>query len=270
MASQLPPLTADEANYYLDRLDLSDAIDRPADRRLLDDLSLTHLVNVPFENLDIVFAGGVPHDPDHALDKILRGRGGWCFEVNASFARLLEYLGYDVLLIGCAVLLNGPSTMIEHLILEVSNRHTSPPPLLADVGFGDSFVFPLELNRTGLQAGGNGDYELLPSPQGITLARHGDGPPRALLRFKRVALGFEQFLAASSLLQGDPERSWSSKPFVTRLTSADERLSLRHDAATRHHGDAVERKTINTHERWDQVLNDWFSMVRPGPWPADG
>jgi len=267
MPTRLPPLTADQAVGYLERLDLPEAASRPADRQLLDDVSLAHLVNVPFDNLDLVFGDGAPHDLDHSLQKILDGRGGWCFDLNGSLARLLEHLGYEVLLIGCAVLLDGPSTVIEHLALEVTNSSTNTPPLLVDVGFGDSFVFPLELNRAGPQPGGNGDYELLTSPQGTTLARLGAGPPEALLRFKRVALDYDRFEAASTLLQTDPDRSWSSKPFVTRLTTADERLTLRSAVATRRFGDDVEREDVTSRTRWDQLLDEWFSMTRPGPWP---
>ncbi|MDR0875598.1 MAG: arylamine N-acetyltransferase [Clostridiales Family XIII bacterium] len=83
-------------DQYLNRLDIS----RPkqCDLEYLDALILAHQYAVPFENLDV-------HD-EHlpislATEKIfekvaVRRRGGYCFELNALFARALEALGYKV------------------------------------------------------------------------------------------------------------------------------------------------------------------------------
>ncbi|MEL6893347.1 MAG: arylamine N-acetyltransferase [Actinomycetota bacterium] len=272
MPAPLPPLTDDEAAAYLARLGVSVDRVRAMGRRAVDELATAHLIAVPFENLDQVFAGGVRHDLDAAVAKILGGRGGWCFELNGAFARLLSTLGVDVTLLGCAVLLDGPSTVVEHLALEVSGGPSGLPPLLVDVGFGDSFVTPLELNRGGPQPGGNGQYELIASPQGTTVTRLVDGVPEATLRYKRVALSFDDFAGAALRLQSDPARSWSTKPFASRLVGVDERVTLRHDARSRRitqEDGSIETvvEPVEHHDDWDLTLREWFGLERPGPWP---
>ncbi len=191
----------------------------------LTELHRLHMTAVPFENLDIASGHRVTVDPYAAVEKILdRGRGGWCFEVNGAFALLLEALGFPVTRLGAAVLLDGPSVVLEHLALEV----TLDEPYLADVGFGENFVVPLALNRSGPQDGGNGTYELLPSPQGTTLAQHVDGVPEARYRFKRVAHSMEDFAAISDEMQTDDARKWKSAPFATRLIDGGpDRVTLR-------------------------------------------
>ncbi|MGA9279376.1 arylamine N-acetyltransferase family protein [Ilumatobacter sp.] len=263
---------------YLDRLGLQRRSIRP-DLDGLAILQRAHLTNVAFENLDIVFADGVPHDREQAFDKIVRDRrGGWCFELNGVFALLLEALGFEVKLLGAAVLLGGPSTVLEHLALEVSTGESDLGPHFVDVGFGDGLVRPIKLNRSGPQDGGNGMYELLGSPQGTTLARLVDDIPEAQMRFKRVAHRFDDFAPIAASMQVDPNKHWSSKPFATRLLDTPE--ALRNGSDPLRNG----RVTLTTdrleivadgesttrpvrRDEWDGVLDDWFEMERPGPWP---
>lgn len=259
-------LAASDVDRYLRRLGLDPAA---IGDLTIADLMRAHLVAVPFENLDIVFRGGVPHDADAGLRKVLSGRGGWCFELNESFARLLEALGYRVLRLGCAVLLDGPTEVLEHLALEVSGGPPSVTPHLVDVGFGDSFISPLDLNLAGIQHAGNADYELIPSPKGTTVAEYRDGVPAAQYRFKRVAHTFDDFAPAAHALQTDSTRSWSTKPFATRLLgNGSDRVTLRTDVL-RVRTDGEIRERAVTRSEWDVLLAEWFSMDRPGPWPDE-
>lgn len=256
-----------DVDRYLARLGIADETEA---RRLgAAGLMRAHLVAVPFENLDIVFAGGVPHDPRAAFDKIVGGRGGWCFELNEPFAHLLSHVGYDVLRLGAAVLLGGPTRVLEHLALEVSGGPDGLGPMLVDVGFGDSFDVPLHLNRAGLQPGGHADFELIPSPEGTTLAEYVDGVPAARYRFKRVAHAFDDFAAVAASMQVDPAKNWHRTPFTTRLLgTGDDRVTLTHDRLKLRRGGAIEERPV-ARDEWDALLAEWFSMERPGPWPDD-
>jgi N-hydroxyarylamine O-acetyltransferase len=91
------PLTAGQVSGYLDRLGItpSDVPSRP-DKVFLDRLIVAQQSTIPFETLDICYTGGLtPCDTATLYDKLItRKRGGYCFELNALFARLLEALGY--------------------------------------------------------------------------------------------------------------------------------------------------------------------------------
>ena len=228
-------------------------------------LQLAHLSTVPFENLDVVSRTPVRTDLEWSIDKIVtQRRGGWCFEVNGAFAALLEALGFDVKLLGAAVLLGGPSRVIDHVALEVR----ADQPYLVDVGFGESFTRPLALNLRGRQDGGNAAYEFIASPEGTTLAlldeSGDDAVPVAQYRFKRVAHALEDFAPASASMQVDPGKNWHKRPFATRLleggpdrvTLTSDRLKIICDGVTAEQPVAL--------DEWTTTLHDWFG-IRLGP-----
>ncbi|MFK8026373.1 MAG: arylamine N-acetyltransferase [Ilumatobacter sp.] len=250
-----------DVDAYLDRIGFEG---RPSlDLPTLARLQQLHMTAVPFENLDIAL-GTDPADVDRVtvdavvnVDKIVRGgRGGWCFEVNGAFAVLLEALGFHVVRLGAAVLLSGPSRVVDHLALEVQLDEA----YLVDVGFGESFTRPLALNRTGPQDGGNGTYEFFASPEGTTLTEYVDEVPEARYRFKRVGLEMADFVGISASLQRDETAHWRSKPFATRLLDGGpDRVTLTRDALKFHRAEAVERHEVAGGD-WNEVLDGWFGI----------
>lgn len=223
----------------------------------LTQLQQLHMTAVPFENLFITQGIRVTTDAEASIDKIVRqGRGGWCFELNGAFGALLGAIGFDVRLLGAAVLLGGPNSVIDHLTLEVKVDQ----PYLVDVGFGESFIRPLALNRSGPQDGGTGTYELIGSPQGTTLTRHVDGLPKPEYRFKRVALRLDDFTAISDSMQDDPDRPWRSKPFATRLLDGGpDRVTVRRDTLKIVRDGQVDERPLDGDE-WRDELRNWFGF----------
>ena len=206
---------ADLVARYLDRIGL--ALAPPATVDGVETLMRAHLTNVPFENLDVYFQQGVSTDPTWSLSKVLdRRRGGWCFELNSAFAALLEALGFDVRLLGAAVLLRGPNRIVNHLALEVVIEGR---PHLVDVGFGDGFAVPLPLNTPDdvRLDGRTGTFGFMAGAEGTTLVRYDDDVPAAQYRFRRVALRHSDFEPASDRLYHDAESIFRLGPAVTRL-----------------------------------------------------
>ncbi len=80
---------------YLERINFTG--DRTPTRENLIRLQKAHLMNVPYENLDIYFGRPFSLAMEEMYDKIVnRRRGGYCFELNGLFAWLLRELGYDI------------------------------------------------------------------------------------------------------------------------------------------------------------------------------
>ena len=116
-----------------------------ADLATLCALHRAHLLAIPYENLDIQLGRPVGLDPGAAFDKIVtRGRGGWCYEMNALFAAVLEEIGFKVTRVAGAVMREAMGDIVlgNHLVLLVS---VDGEPWIADVGLGDGSLDPFVL-----------------------------------------------------------------------------------------------------------------------------
>jgi N-hydroxyarylamine O-acetyltransferase len=127
---------------YLARLGIQTG--RQADVTRLREIHAAHVERVPFENLSIHLGEPLSLETVALADKILRrGRGGFCYELNGLFARLLEHLGYRVTLLGARVWDGeafGPP--LDHLVLAVTTVDDEET-WVADVGFGNHSLYPL-------------------------------------------------------------------------------------------------------------------------------
>lgn len=248
-----------DVDAYLQRIGIDD---RPApDLEALTQLQRAHMTHVPFEALDVFDRVPVRTDREWSIDKVVnQRRGGWCFELNGAFSALLIELGFDASLLGAAVLLDGPSVVVDHAMIEVPIDGTA---YLVDVGFGDGFATPLELNRAGPQDGLVATFEFIPSSQGLTLTRHdADGVPEPQYRFKRTVRSVEEFAPASNMLWEDTSLHWSTKPFATRLVNGGpERISLLSDRLKRTTPDSETTEPVDQDE-WNGVLLEHFGISR--------
>lgn len=242
---------------YLRRIGFDDEV--RLDLETLAALQLAHLKSIPFENLHVFADRGVRTDDEWSYNKVVdERRGGWCFELNGAFARLLDALGFEVRRLGAAVLLAGPTTVVDHLALEV----TLDQPYLVEVGFGDDApIVPLPLQTNGPLDGRSGTFEFIASPQGTTLAQIIDGVPEARYRFKRVSHEMADFDEASQRLQGDRSLFWSASPFATRLLDDQgTRLTLTRSSLKTQGGDQTTRAPVDAAD-WNDVLFEHFGLL---------
>jgi N-hydroxyarylamine O-acetyltransferase len=111
----------------------------------LFELHRLHVMAIPYENLDVQLKRLVDLDIERIYDKIVGGRGGWCYEMNGIFSWALSTIGFDVTRMGGAVAreFNQRDDFFgAHLILNVTLDDTE---WLCDVGFGDGFPEPIRL-----------------------------------------------------------------------------------------------------------------------------
>lgn len=102
----------------------------------LDTLVFSHLCAVPFENLDVLGSDREPSILTHALfDKIVsRRRGGYCYELNTLFSKLLQELGLDVYVTMARICWNKPEkSPYSHMAVVTCLEGKR---WLCDVGYG--------------------------------------------------------------------------------------------------------------------------------------
>ncbi len=128
-------------------------------RAALFALQETHLLSVPFENLDIHTGKRIVLDPDALFDKIVtQKRGGFCYELNGLFHLLLQELGFRVILAMGRVYdrnRNAYGPAFDHMLIIADCEKEK---WLVDVGFGDFAMHPLKLALDLPQADRNGHF----------------------------------------------------------------------------------------------------------------
>jgi N-hydroxyarylamine O-acetyltransferase len=206
----------------------------------LRDLHAHHQLAVPFENLSIHLGEPIVLDEDSLFDKIVqRRRGGFCYELNGAFGRLLTDLGFAVTYLAAGVFGEGGtlSPLFDHMVLGVE----ADGPWLADVGFGDHSLYPLRLDEAGPQLDPQGMFEVSRTPEGdLDILRDGKPQYRAETRPRRLVdfvpacwwqqtsadSHFRQSLVCTIPVDGHPGPRLGRVTLIGRLlirTLADER-----------------------------------------------
>ena len=106
-------------------------------------LQKQHLLNVPFENLDIHWKRPILLDNKKFYKKIIgEKRGGFCYELNGLFSELLKAIGYQNKIISARVF-GGKDFGAEYdhlaILTEIDGEE-----FLVDAGFGDFTAEPLK------------------------------------------------------------------------------------------------------------------------------
>ena len=255
-------LSPQQSEAYLRYLD-TPAPQQP-DLAALDRLIAAHQRQVAFENVDVLLDRPIRIDGDSVFAKVVeRRRGGYCFELNNLFARLLLSLGYRVELLAARVRwglpLDAPQTMLSHLTLRVL---LDEGPHLVDVGFGSA---------TPWRAVPLGDREIPDFP--FRLRPQDDGTGEVQLENFRAETGWAavyRFRPETHAWVDYIPRNWytSTHPdsiFRQMLMSArgdgDCRLTLANGTLNRRYLDGrVESRKIIDAAELVQVLRDEFLL----------
>ena len=252
-----------DVERYLDRIGISRLKSRsPQSLALLQE---SHLRAVPFENLDIRAGRPLSLDIDALFDKIVtRRRGGFCYEVNGLFARLLRELGYDVTLLSCRTYNSEGKLGPEHdhlaLLVRCQGRW------LVDVGFGDAFPRPLDLDTGEPQILRGRGYRVVTGDDSATYVRRHDDSSWAeqyTFAFRpRTLATFEDMCVYH---QTSPSSHFTKKHVCTRLTGNGRiTLSQRDDSGRkliRTVGTERTETPIDDDPAWRAALAEHFGVV---------
>lgn len=181
---------------YLARLNWIEPV--AVDIETLRGLHLRHNCTIPFENLDVLLPREIQLDDQSLEDKLITGRrGGYCFEQNGLFERVLREIGFDVRSLLGRVVLSNPPQMPPRthrlLVIELAGERW-----IADVGFGgQTLTAPIRLQANSEQTTPHGVYRLLTEGNEWTLQfRHHDRW-QSMYHFDLVAQYFSDYVAGN-------------------------------------------------------------------------
>jgi N-hydroxyarylamine O-acetyltransferase len=249
-------LAAVNLGAYLDRIRFARPL-RP-DFDTLRALHRAHLLAVPFENLDIHLGRPIDLSLDRLYDKIVRRRrGGFCYELNGLFAWALAEIGFWVQLHSARVFEGealGPD--FDHLALQVHAGRA----VLADVGFGDCFLEPLQLEEGAESQQQGMTYRMEQGDGTWTLWRRAGGPWEPQYVFSLMPRRLSEFSEMCAYHQTSPASSFTRKRVCSlatatgRVTMSDMRLIETENGVRR------ERDVADEAER-SALLRERFGII---------
>lgn len=258
----MQPLTPQQLQAYLGHI--NSHAPQQADRANLDRLIAAHLQRVPFENLDVLLQRPILLDADAVFAKVVeRGRGGYCFEINSLFARLLLSFGYSVSLLGARVrwglAAEAPISMLSHLLLRVE---LSTGSFIVDIGFGGPTP-PCALPLQGRDGLSDCPYRLQPATLEqplYQLQALQNGQWHSMYQFDLQPQMWVDHIARSWYTSTHPQSIFLHTLMCAR-SQGDERLSLSNQTFSRRYPDGrVEQQTIGSAAHLLDLLSDQFGL----------
>jgi N-hydroxyarylamine O-acetyltransferase len=262
-----------DVSAYLERIEYEGSLEPDLDT--LRALHRSHMLAVPFENLDIHLGRHISLDEEALFEKIVnRRRGGFCYELNAAFAALLRGLGFQVDYLSARVAREGGgySQEFDHLALlvhlpgagtgwrEGRIPGSGSDRWLADVGFGDSFLEPLCLDELGVQEETGGAYRI--AREGIHRIvwqqQAGDRWER-LYCFTLRPRRLQDFAEMCRYHQTSPESGFTQRRVCTQATPAGRiTLSDKHFTTTERGRKVVQ--SVSEESQFQVFLRDRFGL----------
>ena len=242
---------------YLERIGYSGLVSPTVDT--LRGVHHAHMLAVPFENLDIWRKRKIVLDPERFVHKVVdERRGGFCYELNGAFAALLQAIGFRVTLLSARAARDDGSygQEFDHLTLRVDLDET----WLADVGFGDAFLEPLQL-KIGLdQKQGMRKFSIIKSDGVLLLARKYGWFRKPEYSFTLTPRKLEEFAGMCQYHQTSRNSPFTRKRVCTRaipegrITLTDRRLIVTK-------GSVRDEHPVTSQEQWYELLREHFGVV---------
>lgn len=252
-----------DINAYLDRIGYSGQVE--VSFPCLCKLVACQLDSVPFENLS-VFHGHIepPLDTEALFQKIVKEkRGGYCFELNGLFGRLLNALGFSCRFAAARLLLGRDYlTPKAHMVLLVD---LDGDAYFCDVGFGGPApASPIKMSSDTVFCAAGRRYRFDRTPKRTTLYIERDGSFLPMMCFDEDGCDLVEFIPLNSFCALSKHEPFLHKQMIWRRTKTG-KCSVNGDVFSVEAGaDKTERK-LQTEEELRDVLLTQFGIVYPGP-----
>jgi N-hydroxyarylamine O-acetyltransferase len=230
----------------------------------LQALHRLHPQTIPFENFNPLLGWPVKLDSASLQHKLVHSRrGGFCYEHNGLFMRVLQQLGYKVVGLGARVLWGRPEDAITprtHMLMRVELGHVR---WLCDVGFGGlTLTTPLQMGN-GAQATPHEPFRLQPLAEGYLLQAQLAGEWKPLYRFDMQRQLPPDYEMAAFYSSRHPASIFVNELMAAR-TVPEGRHALRNNELSWHGLDGRhERRSLATAAELRQTLDSTFNLALP-------
>jgi N-hydroxyarylamine O-acetyltransferase len=226
---------------------------------VLRKLHRRHLLSVPFENLDIHLGRRINLDQRQFYRKIVGDRrGGYCYELNGCFAFLFRKLGFKVSMLSARVAGKQGrfSPEFDHMTLLVHLKDR----WLADVGFGDSFTQPKQIDNSDLQQDNGQFYKVARNNRRRIVSRKTEsGSWKIQYSFSLRSRRLSEFAARNKYQQTSPRSHFTQGRLISQLTRSG-RVTLTNSKLTlTRDGKRVTQYLVNP-EEFDRLLAKHFHI----------
>jgi N-hydroxyarylamine O-acetyltransferase len=227
-----------------------------------------HPEAIPFESLDPLFGRPVLIDAASLERKLVRGsRGGYCFEQNGVFFRVLRSLGFTVTplsaRVGWMLPQDAPRPPLSHMLVRVD---LPEGPFLADVGFGgQSPTAPLRMVADLEQSTSHGDYRFLADDDALALQMRLPDRWETLYRFTQAPQGTADYEVANWFTSTHPASRFTVNLVAARVDGA-RRLNLFNRDLTAYESDgrSETRRLSGPGEIHEALTRDFHLEVERG------
>ena len=245
-----------DVTAYLERINYRGSLSASADT--LRELQVAHLLSVPFENLSIHSHEPIVLNDEALFDKIVgRRRGGFCYECNGLFAALLRALGFQVSMLSAEVAneSGGFSQPFDHITLMVKLEES----WLVDVGFGDSFLEPLKIDRSSEQFQGDQAFRIVSDDAYRVVQRRRDGEWKSEYRFTLQPYNYADFEEMCRYHQTSPDSHFTQKR-ICSLATSDGRITVSDMLFIVTSNGLREERTLSNSQEYDEILHKQFGI----------
>ena len=235
-------------------------------------IHVLHPAAIPFEAIDVLLGRGIDLTPEVVDAKLIDGgRGGYCYEQNSLFKRVLETLGFEVDGLAAEVKWTVPPEAPDrpntHMALRV---HIDGEAWLADVGFGTCVLTePIRMDTTASQPTQHESFRLSPAEGDLVLEIDLNGTWAPVYRFARNAYRDVEYQVLNWYTSTHPDSRFRHQLMVARTTPDARHTLLQNRLTIRKPDGRAERLTLTAQEiRWAlaetfglSVQDDWWPFI---------